>query len=104
MAALVAAVLPAAEAAGRRLAGRRVAEAAAGVAAAVPARLAVLRVPAWLAWLAALDAPVPVPGLSGSDRGQVRELPLVLRRGVIPLPLWHLAIVTCPAATRPTGE
>jgi hypothetical protein len=41
--------------------------------------------------------------VAGTDRRQIRELALVRRRGV-PLPLRHVRLMTCSAATGPTGE
>ena len=55
--------------------------------------------------LPSLRAGVACPGLPGTDRGEVGKLPLILRRGVIPLPLLgHIAVLTRPAATRSAGE
>jgi len=84
--------------AARRLTALRVARPGSARVAAVAARLAGLPL------LPPLPAAVPRPGLPWTDGGEVRELPLVWRRGVIPLPLRHVAFLTCPAATRSAGE
>ena len=84
--------------AARRLTALRVARTGSARVAAVAARLGGLPL------LRPLPAAVPGPGLPWTDGGEVRELPLVLRCGVIPLPLGHVAFLTCPAATRSAGE
>jgi hypothetical protein len=84
--------------AARRLTALRVARTGCARVAAVAARLSGLTL------LAPLPAAVPRPGLPGTDGGEVRELALVLRCGVIPLPLGHVVILTRPAATRSAGE
>jgi hypothetical protein len=86
------------------LAARRVARRAAClVTAAVTGRLPRL---AWLSRLAelSLGAAVAFPRFPGTDRGEVRKLPLVSRRSVIPLVLGHVAFLTRPTATRSAGE
>jgi len=57
-----------------------------------------------LTLLSALPTAIPFPGLPGTDRCEVGELPLVLRNSVIPLPLRPVVVLTCPAATRSAGE
>jgi hypothetical protein len=76
------------------------------------ARTAVTRivaVPALLTGLSCLarlapTAQILLPGSARADGSEVRELTLILRRGVIPLPCGLAIVLTCPAATRPAGE
>ena len=63
----------------------------------------VTAVPACLTGLS-MDAAVPCPRLLWADRCEVRELPLVLRRGVIPLVFRRAIVLARPAATRSAGE
>ena len=96
-----AAVLAAAEAAWRLLAAPRIAVFCGRVRVTVAAllrRLALLSLPL------PLRAAVADAGVPGADRRKVGEFPLILRRGVIPLPLRHVVVLTCPAAARPAGE
>ena len=95
-AALIAAAVPAGVTAARRsLSALRVTRTVGTLVTVVATRLTLL---------SALPTAIPFPGLPGTDRCEVGELPLVLRSGVIPLPLRHVVGLTCPAATRSAGE
>ena len=96
-----ASVLPTAVAAASlRLTASWVTKAAVTRIVAVPALLTRLGCLARLA----PTAQILLPGSARADGGEVRELTLILRRGVIPLPCRLAIVLTCPAATRTARE